>query len=46
MKYFHADLADPAAYDLVVNTHVLGVEGAVETIKAALPALSAGRHAA
>jgi cytidylate kinase len=45
-KHFHADLADPAAYDLVVNTHVLGVEGAVEAIKAALSALLAGRHAA
>jgi cytidylate kinase len=45
-KYFHAELGDPSAYDLVVNTHILGVEGAVAAIKAALPALSASRHAA
>lgn len=47
MKYFHADadVGDPAAYDLVVNTHVLGVEGAVETIKSALPTVAARARA-
>ena len=28
MKHFHAELADPIDFDLVVNTAVLGVEGA------------------
>jgi cytidylate kinase len=45
MKYLHADVGDPAAYDLVVNTHVLGVEGAVETIKSALPTVAARARA-
>ncbi len=35
-KHFHADLGDPEAFDVVVNTHGLGVEGAVEAIKGAL----------
>ena len=30
MKHFHAELADPSGFDLVVNTAVLGVEGACE----------------
>ncbi len=34
-KYFHADITDPAQYDLVVNMRVNSVEGAVEAIKAA-----------
>jgi cytidylate kinase len=45
-KHFHADMADPSAYDLVVNTHFMGVEGAVEAIKAALPTFNSGRRAA
>lgn len=32
-KYFHEDTADPANYDLVVNTEKLGIEGSVEAIK-------------
>jgi hypothetical protein len=33
---FRCASANPEAFDLVVNTHVLGVEGAVEAIKGAL----------
>jgi cytidylate kinase len=36
LKHFHADLADPTHFDLVVNTAVLGVEGACGAIQAAL----------
>lgn len=36
MKHFHADLADPTAFDVVVNTAVLGIEGACDAAKAAL----------
>lgn len=45
-KHFHADLDDPEAFDLVVNTHVLGTDGAVEAIKAALPLVATRRDAA
>jgi cytidylate kinase len=38
-KHFHESLSDPEAFDLVVNTQVLGVEGSVETIRAALARL-------
>jgi cytidylate kinase len=31
-KHFHADIADPAHYDLVVNMQSLGIKGAVDTI--------------
>ena len=41
MKHFHADFADPATFDLVVNTAVLGIEGACGTIRAALERLPA-----
>jgi cytidylate kinase len=41
MKHFHADLADPANFDLAVNTAVLGVEGACGAIRAALERLPA-----
>ncbi len=34
-KHFHADWADPNHYDLVVNTGLMGVEGAVAAVKAA-----------
>jgi len=37
-KYFHADISDPANYDVVVNTGVLRVEVAVEAVKGALMA--------
>lgn len=35
-KHFHANLGDPDAFDLVINTEVLGVEGAVDAVRAAL----------
>jgi hypothetical protein len=38
-KHFHASLSDPEAFDLVVNTHHLGIEGSVDTIRAALAKL-------
>jgi cytidylate kinase len=41
MKHFHADLADPTHFDLVVNTAVLGIEGACGAIRAALERLPA-----
>ncbi len=41
MKHFHAELADPITFDLVVNTAVLGVEGACSAIRAALESLPA-----
>jgi cytidylate kinase len=47
MKHFHADFADPTTFDLVVNTSVLGIEGACATIQTAIekmPAL-AGKDA-
>ena len=37
-RYFHRDLNDPAAYDLVVNSSGLGIDGCVEAILAALGA--------
>ena len=40
-KHFQAQLEDPEAFDLVVNTHVLGVEGAVEAIKGSLSSVTA-----
>jgi cytidylate kinase len=36
MKHFHADFADPTTFDLVVNTSVLGVEGACEVVRTAV----------
>jgi cytidylate kinase len=39
LQYFHTDLGDPASFDLVVNTSVLGVEGAARAVENALPAL-------
>jgi cytidylate kinase len=36
-KHFQAPLGDPEWFDLVVNTHVLGIEGAADVIQAALP---------
>jgi cytidylate kinase len=41
MKHFHADLADPTTFDLVVNTAVLGIEGASGAIRAGLQRLPA-----
>jgi cytidylate kinase len=41
IKHFHADFADPSTFDLVVNTAVIGVEGACATVGVALRAFSA-----
>jgi cytidylate kinase len=41
MKHFHADLADVTTFDIVVNTAVLGIEGACGAIRAALERLPA-----
>ena len=38
-KYFNADIADPANYDLVINTETLTVDNAVDVIGAALGCL-------
>ena len=49
MKHFHADFADPTTFDLVVNTSVLGIEGACGAILAAverMPATAVGRSVA
>jgi cytidylate kinase len=43
MKHFHADFADPATFDLVVNTAVLGVEGACGAIRTAVASLPLAR---
>jgi len=40
MEHFHSDLTDPTNFDLVVNTSVLGVEGACDAIRAAVGTLS------
>lgn len=36
VRHFHAHFGDPATFDLVVNTGTLGVEAAVEPVRAAL----------
>jgi cytidylate kinase len=41
-KHFHAGLEDPETFDVVVNTHGLGVEGSVEAIKGALSRARSG----
>jgi cytidylate kinase len=40
-NYFRADFGDPATFDLVVNTGVLGVPGAADAIQAGLTRLTA-----
>ena len=35
-KYFHANVTDPANYDLVINTGTLSIDAAVGAIKGAL----------
>jgi cytidylate kinase len=37
-RHFHCDVADPLAYDLVINTSRLGIDGAVALITAACKA--------
>jgi cytidylate kinase len=44
-KYFHSDLCDPAQFDVVVNTACLGLDGALETIRAAVAAFPVGVRA-
>lgn len=34
-KYFHADIADPANYDLLINTAAVGIDAAVRAVIAA-----------
>jgi cytidylate kinase len=45
MKHFHVDFADPATFDLVVNTAVLGVDGACSAIRTAVASLPLARAA-
>jgi len=40
-QYFHADYGDHTAFDLVVNTAILGVEGAADAVLAGLSRLPA-----
>jgi cytidylate kinase len=35
-KYFHADIADPVNYDLMINTGALSIEAAEKTVMGAL----------
>ena len=44
-KHFGARLGDPEAFDIVVNTEVLGVEGAVAAVQAVLSHVPARRPA-
>jgi cytidylate kinase len=44
MKHFHADFADVTTFDLVVNTAVLGVQGACDAIKTALTRMPARKE--
>ena len=49
LKHFHADFADPATFDVVVNTAVLGVAGSCAAIRTAvqnMPARAAMERAA
>jgi cytidylate kinase len=41
MKHFHADFADPTTFDMVLNTAVLGIQGACAVIRAAVERLPA-----
>ena len=38
LKYFHADLADPMHYDLVINTQYFGLDAATRIVKEAFNA--------
>lgn len=44
-KHFHARLGDPDAFDLVVNTEVLGIAGAVDAVGAAVATMAAHQAA-
>jgi cytidylate kinase len=41
MKHFHTDFADPTTFDMVLNTAVLGIQGACAVIGAAVERLPA-----
>jgi len=48
-KYFNADIADPANYDLLINTEKLSIDQAVKTVHASMrsgPLRVPGRQAA
>lgn len=46
-KYFHADISDPANYDLVINTAAVGIAAAVSAVKSAVTVFrEEGRSAA
>jgi len=46
-KYFHADISDPANYDLLINTAAVSVEAAVSAVISAIAAANdVGRSAA
>jgi cytidylate kinase len=46
-KYFHADISDPANYDLVINTAAVGIAAAVSAVKSAMTVFrEEGRSAA
>jgi cytidylate kinase len=34
-KYYHADISNPAHYDLIVDTSRVGIDGTVKTVKRA-----------
>lgn len=40
-KYFHKDIADPLNYDLVINTGLVSLDGAVLTARAAIDSFQA-----
>jgi len=37
-KYFHADIGDAAFYDMILDTSRIGIDGAVDSVKAAFAA--------
>jgi cytidylate kinase len=41
MKHFHADFADPTTFDIVVNTSVLGIDGACAAVRTAVQKMPA-----
>jgi cytidylate kinase len=43
-QYFHAEPGDYTAFDIVVNTGVLGVDGAVDSVQAALARMPVPAH--
>lgn len=43
-RHFHSNFADPSTFDLVVNTGILGIEGSVGVVRAAITALPGGKN--